>query len=294
MHKGSKGKYARSTAAGTPTKLTTWLYCGLLVTGLWFVMRLLNGPAPSLAPGFVYEERVERVEPVSPLETASALNVDVLSKASLLASNLRGGAGVAPVPVPVAVVEEFSTALTPAPLVLLSRQPGVTAQADVRGNLGPISVVLQAQPGKDWLKDRWQAASDMGGTAIPGVHWVVLDLGGQAELECVTLDWETAYAKDYRLEGKNALADGWQPIFDSANAAHVKRRRSREEGQSPALKKPVPLHIIHTLDVTGLGPSSSAMVARNPSFRFLRLFIIKPARGWGVSLWQFDVLGRAL
>jgi len=291
MNKVAKGKYARSTG-GVASKLTTWMYCGMLVTGLWFVMRLMNGPAPSLAPGFVYGEpvesveSVESVEPVGTLKTTAAPNVNVLSKASLLASNLR-------VPVAVAAV---STAVTPAPLVLLSRQPGVTAQADVRGNLGPISVVLQAQPGEDWLKDRWQAASDMGGTAIPGAHWVVLDLGGQAELERVTLDWETAYAKDYHLEGKNALADGWEPIFDSAKAVHVKRRRSREEGQSPALKKPVPLHIIHTLDVTGLGLGATTTGGknRNPSFRYIRLFITKPARGWGVSLWQFDVLGRAL
>ena len=27
------------------------------------------------------------------------------------------------------------------------------------------------------LRDRWQAASDMGGTAIPGQHWVLIDLG---------------------------------------------------------------------------------------------------------------------
>ena len=48
----------------------------------------------------------------------------------------------------------------------LTRDPRVSATCDVRGNLGPCSVVVQETPGNDWLRDRWQAASDMGGTAI--------------------------------------------------------------------------------------------------------------------------------
>ena len=43
---------------------------------------------------------------------------------------------------------------------------GCVARCDVRGNLGECGVILNR--GDDWLKDRWQAASDMGGTAIPG------------------------------------------------------------------------------------------------------------------------------
>jgi hypothetical protein len=58
---------------------------------------------------------------------------------------------------------------------LLSRNPEVKVTTDVRGNLGPPSVMIQETPGTDWLKDRWQAASDMHGTAIPGVHWVMLE-----------------------------------------------------------------------------------------------------------------------
>jgi hypothetical protein len=54
---------------------------------------------------------------------------------------------------------------------------GAAVTTDTRGNLGPPEVMTQAVPGTDWIKDRWQAASDMGGTAIPGEHWVVIDLG---------------------------------------------------------------------------------------------------------------------
>ena len=34
----------------------------------------------------------------------------------------------------------------------LTRDPRVSATCDVRGNLGPCSVVVQATPGNDWLR----------------------------------------------------------------------------------------------------------------------------------------------
>merc|ERR1712161_58961 len=47
---------------------------------------------------------------------------------------------------------------------LVSRlENNVVATSDVRGNLGPISVVIQSKPGSDWIHDRWQAASNMHG-----------------------------------------------------------------------------------------------------------------------------------
>jgi len=65
----------------------------------------------------------------------------------------------------------------PRRFVSLTRNPRATATTDTRGNLGPAEVMLQDPPGDDWIKDRWQAASDMGGTAIAGEHWVEIDLG---------------------------------------------------------------------------------------------------------------------
>ena len=54
---------------------------------------------------------------------------------------------------------------------IVSRNARVQVSSDVRGNLGSSQVIVQDPPGVDWLKDRWQAASDMGGTAIKGeVH----------------------------------------------------------------------------------------------------------------------------
>jgi hypothetical protein len=39
----------------------------------------------------------------------------------------------------------------------------------------------------------------------------------------------------------------------------------------------------------GLGLVQSQ--AAGSSFRFLRVYVVKPGRGWGVSLWQVDVSG---
>ena len=159
----------------------------------------------------------------------------------------------------------------------LTRDPRVVASCDVRGNLGPCGVVVQASPGADWLRDRWQAASDMGGTAIKGAHWIALDMGRVVSAASVVIDWEAAYAADYVIEVRASADDAWRPLFDAA--VDSKRRSTRERGTSPGVPgpKPVPLHVIDTVAV-------SAAVA----FAELRLFIRRPARGWGVSVWQID------
>jgi len=94
---------------------------------------------------------------------------------------------------------------------LVSRDPGVIVTSSTRGNLGPPSVLNQDPPGEDWIGDRWQAASDMGGTAIPGRHWILVDFFSSSSsssssssvfVSKIVLDWETAYAEDYRVEGR--------------------------------------------------------------------------------------------
>lgn len=171
-------------------------------------------------------------------------------------------------------------ASSPISVSLISRH-GVKVTTDVRGNLGPPEVMVQETPGTDWLKDRWQAASDMHGTAIPGVHWVVLEFPSVVTT-CtkLVLDWEAAFARDYRIEVSNSNQENdWTVLFDS----HVDsdRRSSEELGTSPGVKKQTPLHIVHTV----------TMPDEVPSFRFLRVYIRKSAMGWGVSLWELDVFG---
>ena len=244
---------------------------------------------------------------------------------------------------------------------LLSRNPNVILTTSTRGNLGPPTVLNQNPPGSDWIKDRWQAASDMHGTAIKGSHWVHLDFsqlllldhenGGEGghggvsgrrgiQMTKIVLDWETAFATDYRIEGRmdrppspssiqheSSLRgvdkeDEWCVLYDGggghANNNNAKRENElrygiefheSEYGQSPGVKQKLPLHIIHTIEWKA---SSSATILNNnnnnnkkseqgsesnnchgmTTFRYLRIFIRKPARGWGVSLWEVDVYGK--
>ena len=112
---------------------------------------------------------------------------------------------------------------TNSPILLLSRQEGVEASCDVRGNLGPCNVVIQNPPGSDWIKDRWQAASDMGGTAIPGSHWIKLDFKFKILVSSVIIDWETAYARDYILQGRINDSDPWIPFYDGTSIVEKSR-----------------------------------------------------------------------
>ena len=145
---------------------------------------------------------------------------------------------------------------------------GCVARCDVRGNLGECGVILNR--GQDWLKDRWQAASDMGGTAIPGPHKVDIDLGRDVRVCSVEIDWETAYAEDYTI-----TADGVR-VFDGAAPG---ARRERMSGKSPGVKGR-PLHVIHDITLDECAPA-----------RGLTIDINRGATPWGVSIWHVSVMG---
>ena len=194
---------------------------------------------------------------------------------------------------------------------LLSRDARVQMYSSARGNLGPPSVLNQDPPGTDWIRDRWQAASDMGGTAIPGSHWVAMDLTGilprasdAVHMSKVVLDWEAAYAKDYLVQTRTAPPrhgmgskqthdeedDGrWCALYDGrlddpnardhdANASNGQPRRvAVESGQSPGVKAKTPLHVVHTLDWSGpgFGPSQSSTIL-NPGWRPNTKILVSP------------------
>ena len=177
------------------------------------------------------------------------------------------------------------------PRASLTRDARVSVTADTVGNLGPASVVVQDPPGTDWLKDRWQAASDMGGTAIPGRHWLLLDLGRPVTARTAVLDWEAAYADDYVLhafipDAQIRSVGTWKVVFDGAGGKD--ERKTTRSGKSPGHKsrhpgrrgrwRPTPLHVIHSIVLRQVGPFSK-----------LRLTINKPAAGKGASLWQLDL-----
>jgi hypothetical protein len=161
---------------------------------------------------------------------------------------------------------------------LISRRRDVVITADVRGNLGPASVLNQDPPGTDWIKDRWQAASDMHGTAIKGAHWVIVEFVSPIIMDHVVLDWEAALSKDYRIEVGRHGEEEWTVIFDT----NKDKYDSHESGQSPGVKTKTPLHITHNISV----PAEDSH-----AFNRLRIWIRSSSHGWGVSLWQVDVYG---
>ena len=109
-------------------------------------------------------------------------------------------------------------ALTPKPIVpgvsLLSE--GCPTTSDVRGNLGPADRVT-SNVSKDWLEDRWQAASDMGGTSIPGPHWLQINLKQSVQhITKVVIDYETAFADDYSIKCRSSSEQKWGELVVSS------------------------------------------------------------------------------
>ena len=173
---------------------------------------------------------------------------------------------------------ETVTTIT-SPITLLTEPPSsIVITTDVRGNLGPPESMLNN--GTDWIKDRWQAASDMHGTAIKGVHWVHLDFQRLVTVSTVILDWEAAYSDDYKIEGRLKDGEEYFNLFDSDNDGQ--QRKTSEAGQSPGVKAKTPLHIIHTIE----------MIKESDKIQQIRIWIRSSTMDWGVSLWEVKLLGR--
>lgn len=96
-------------------------------------------------------------------------------------------------------------------------------------------------------------------SAFTDTEWILLDLGAERRVEAVALDWENAFAREYRLD---ISRDGktWRNL-------HAKRdgKGGREE-------------------IIGISAAG----------RYVRLTGAKRAGDWGYSLWEFSVYGRPL
>ena len=86
-------------------------------------------------------------------------------------------------------------------------------------------------------------------------EWIYVDLGGNATITGVTLNWETAYASGYRIEVSNDAA-AWNPIYTTTTGKGG----------------------IENLAVSGTG-------------RYVRMLGTARATGYGYSLWEFEVYG---
>ena len=141
--------------------------------------------------------------------------------------------------------------------------------SDVRGNLGPPSVVTNSEDG-DWLKDRWQSARDMTGDPIPGSHFLEVDLGIESLITKIVLDWESAYCEHYSLVAHNGISKK----SDMHRLA---------EGNDASRSFPRDKHIVHEFRFS---PTNAP-----ERFRYVRLVMHKPTTRWAPSLWNFAVHG---
>ena len=176
------------------------------------------------------------------------------------------GAVVGSTPSPLeAASTPSSLASTPLPHAtpssLISRNKKVTAS--VRGNLGEASVVTNGKR-DDWLNDRWQAAKNMQGAPIPGPHWLLVDLAQTCVVERISIEFETAYARDYTLKGRTRDG-GWVTLA---------------VGFSAVESRPAKQHVLHRLASQAQAPVDQ-----------VRLEIAQPGTRWGTSVWALDVFG---
>ena len=144
-----------------------------------------------------------------------------------------------------------------------------TATASVRGNLGPVSVIISPIV-SDWLRDRWQAAKDMSGAPILGPHFVLLTAGNAfTSISKVIIDWETASASNIRI---SAI------LYDGSSTVIYKFGDKRERSKRPK-------HVIDSIPIDFMVPIT------NP-IEQIRIDINAPETAWGSSIWHVDVWGN--
>eukprot|EP00929_Paragymnodinium_shiwhaense_P084389 TRINITY_DN45113_c0_g2_i1.p1 TRINITY_DN45113_c0_g2~~TRINITY_DN45113_c0_g2_i1.p1 ORF type:complete len:349 (+),score=75.12 TRINITY_DN45113_c0_g2_i1:99-1145(+) len=165
---------------------------------------------------------------------------------------------------------------------------GRPARSDVRGNLGAASLITKAGPGKNWLKDRWQAAADMNGTPLKGEHWLAIEMEEEgAHLTRVVIDFEDAHAAEYILETGDSLRGPWHELATIEEQSTGGRPVGFAQiwpGGGPVKVQSRKQHVEHTLEK----PEESRWLAR----KYVRVRFTKPATAWGVSVWRLRMFGQ--
>ncbi|WP_433077406.1 discoidin domain-containing protein [Dactylosporangium sp. CA-052675] len=138
----------------------------------------------------------------------------------------------------------------PGNAVLLSyKKPAVASTSQNDSNCNPCT------PDKAFDNDpasRWATSPD-NGWVDPG--WIYVDLGAQAHITQVVLQWDPAYAVSYQIQTSNDAAN-WTSIYSTTTGKGFKE----------------------TLNVNGNG-------------RYVRMYGTQRSNGYGYSLWEFKVYG---
>ena len=162
---------------------------------------------------------------------------------------------------------------------------GKSVTSDVKGNLGPPSVVTNENIA-DWLKDRWQAASDMGGTPIPGPHYLQIDLGELCRIESIFIDFETAYSKYWTLYGRRS---------DNICPKHKNWVQLAQGTSGKPAKGIMKQHVHQTVPVVDLSTGDGGENDCDaPNYTEVKLVILRPSTRFGTSIWRLHINGIEL
>lgn len=120
--------------------------------------------------------------------------------------------------------------------------------------------------------------------AIPGVHWIELDLSIPAfNISKAVIDYESAYSNDYFIEVYCQNRPSWASVYKSKGG----KRKVKSSKQ----------HVIHEVSIVAHqtpcfpGMTENELDRMKPQITKIRLTINKPAERWGTSVWSFLVWG---
>jgi hypothetical protein len=118
-----------------------------------------------------------------------------------------------------------------------------------------------------------------------------------ATIDRVVIDYETAYAKGYRVETSDSLDGPWRLQFEVAeNAARLSAASpaanvSLVTSDSPS--QPDDKHVVHTVSLT----RPAVVVGATPLLseaggRYVRLYMHTKGRPWAFSVWRMEIWGH--
>jgi hypothetical protein len=141
----------------------------------------------------------------------------------------------------VAGVVVLAVPATAAPALLSQGRPATASSAENAGT--PASAAVDGNAGTRWA------------SAFSDPQWLQVDLGSTATLSQVTLNWEAAYAKSFRIQ-VSADAATWTDVYSTTTGAGG----------------------VQNLAVSGSG-------------RYVRMYGTVRGTAYGYSLWEFQVYG---
>ncbi|MEU3985124.1 beta-1,3-glucanase family protein [Streptomyces sp. NPDC026672] len=125
---------------------------------------------------------------------------------------------------------------------VLSRGRPATASS-TENAVFPASAAVDGDPGTRWS------------SAFADTQWLQVDLGSVQQISGVTLNWEAAYARSFRIQ-TSADGQNWTDVYSTTTATGGNQN----------------------LTVSGSG-------------RYVRLYATQRATPYGYSLWEFEVRG---